>query len=744
MRNMKLKPVQSAVMAACLCISGLAQADNGAVTTQDVSVLGQGATRETETLTQADLQIEAAGTNPLKALEILPGVQFDSSDPWGNYEWSEQITIRGFNQNQLGFTLDGIPLGDMSYGNNNGLSIGRAIAPENISTVSVAQGTGALGTASTSNLGGTVEFTSSDPRAKAGVETMLTGGDSSTGRVFLRVDTGTFSQGNTTAKAYFSYSNDSTDKWKGWGSQKQQLWNGKLVFNVGNNSKISLFGDISHRDETDYADLSLQSAAQLGFGFDNYAPNWNRAVNAANGIYTGGVQNLPDPLDAAYYLGRGLRDDELTGLTGDFRLSDSVQFKAVLYTHHNRGEGQWYTPYTPSSASVPISVRTTEYGIRREGINASVTWQANDVNTVAGGLWLEHNVHDLARRFYAINGPVDTDYYLVNPFYTQFQQQFVVDTRQLWAQDTLSLLNDRLTLVVGAKSPDVTISSTNYVGSLAAGSISSSGFLPQASMNYQIDKHNEVFATVAENQRAFQPGVSGPFSATQTTFNAIAPGLKPETSVEEDLGVRTHQKNLEASFDLYNVDFKNRLLTISQCAGIVGCANALANVGSVNTKGMEAAVRWLPVDHFSVMNSLTYNNSQYQSDYNNGGTLVATAGKTVVDAPKWMYALRFGYEKDGFFGDLTGKYTGSRYITYLNDAQVPAYWVWDLSAGYKQDHLGPVQDFRIQLNVVNLLNKDYFSSLGTNGYVASDPTGAYYTLQAGAPRMAFLTLSGRY
>lgn len=744
MKRFKLNPVPAAVMLACLLTSQLARADDQSVATQDVSVLGQGETREVQTLTQADLQKELPGTNPLKALEILPGVQFESADPWGNYEWSEQLTIRGFNQNQIGFTLDGIPLGDMSYGNNNGLDIGRAIAAENIATVSVAQGTGALGTASTNNLGGTVEFTSSDPRATAGLEAGLTGGSSATGRLFARWDTGTFNQGNTAAKAYFSYLDNSGNKWKGWGAQTEQMWNGKLVVNVGKNSKISLFGDISHRDETDYADLSLIDASALGFGFDNYAPDWTRAVNAANGIYSGGVQNLPDPLDAAYYLGRGLRNDTLSGLTGDFRLSDSVQLKAVLYNHRDQGEGQWYTPYVPSSATVPISVRTTEYGINREGINASITWQANDFNTVAGGVWVEHNVHDLARRYYAINGPVDTDYFLVNPFYTAFQQRFIIDTRQLWAQDTLSLLNDKLTVVVGAKAPDVSIQSINYIGSLAAGNISSSGVLPQASMNYQLDRNDEVFATIAKNQRAFQPGVSGPFSATQATFNTIAPGLQPETSVEEDLGIRHHTKNIEASLDLYNVDFKNRMLIISQCAGIVGCANALANVGSVNTTGTEAALRWMPAEHYSIFNSLTYNNSVYQSNYSSGGSVVATSGKTVVDAPKWMYSIRFGYDDNSFFADLTGKYTSSRYITYLNDAQVPAFWVWNLGAGYKQAHLGPVQDFRVQLNVVNLLDKQYFSSVGTNGFLVSDPTGAYYTLQAGAPRMAFLTVSGRY
>src|SRR3546814_9991705 len=51
---------------------------------------------------------------------------------FGAYEWSQRLSIRGFNQNQLGFTLDGIPLGDHSYGNVNGLHVNRAISPENV------------------------------------------------------------------------------------------------------------------------------------------------------------------------------------------------------------------------------------------------------------------------------------------------------------------------------------------------------------------------------------------------------------------------------------------------------------------------------------------------------------------------------------------------------------------------------------------------------------------------------------
>ncbi|MCF8471652.1 MAG: Plug domain-containing protein, partial [Sphingomonadaceae bacterium] len=98
----------------------------------EIVVFGKGETRQVQEVGNKELLILAAGTSPLKAIEKLPSVNFQSADPFGTYEWSSRVSIRGFNQNQLGYTLDGIPLGDSSYGNNNGLHIGRAIISDNI------------------------------------------------------------------------------------------------------------------------------------------------------------------------------------------------------------------------------------------------------------------------------------------------------------------------------------------------------------------------------------------------------------------------------------------------------------------------------------------------------------------------------------------------------------------------------------------------------------------------------------
>ncbi len=88
----------------------------------------------------AEIQKVLPGANPVKAIQTLPGVQFETADPWGNNEQNIALFVHGFNQNQLGFTLDGVPLGDQSYGNYNGLSPQRAVISENVARVRLTAG----------------------------------------------------------------------------------------------------------------------------------------------------------------------------------------------------------------------------------------------------------------------------------------------------------------------------------------------------------------------------------------------------------------------------------------------------------------------------------------------------------------------------------------------------------------------------------------------------------------------------
>ena len=75
------------------------------------------------------------GISPLKAIETLPGVVYETADPWGNNEQNESLVVHGFTTQQLGYTMDGVPLGDQQYGNYNGLSPSRALTSENVRRV---------------------------------------------------------------------------------------------------------------------------------------------------------------------------------------------------------------------------------------------------------------------------------------------------------------------------------------------------------------------------------------------------------------------------------------------------------------------------------------------------------------------------------------------------------------------------------------------------------------------------------
>ena len=103
------------------------------------------------------------GISPLKAIQSLPGVLYATADPWGNNEQNESLVVHGFTTQQLGYTMDGVPLGDQQYGNYNGLSPSRAVTSENVRACAWTSGAGSLGVASTSNLGGAIETFSSDP-----------------------------------------------------------------------------------------------------------------------------------------------------------------------------------------------------------------------------------------------------------------------------------------------------------------------------------------------------------------------------------------------------------------------------------------------------------------------------------------------------------------------------------------------------------------------------------------------------
>ncbi len=724
---------------------------------ETITVFGQGSTRQVSEIGADEIRLLAPGSSPFKAIERLPGVNFQSADPFGAYEWSTRITIRGFNQNQLGFTLDGIPLGDMSYGNTNGLHVSRAIIADNIAVTRVSQGAGALSTASSSNLGGTVEFISRDPEADAGYAANGTYGAEDTVRLFGRVDSGSFG----IFRGSLSYALLDAGKWKGQGRQVQHQVNARLVADVSDSTKITAFVNYSDRRENDYQDLSLDMIGRLGLNWDNFAPDWATAVRVAqiaqNRGDVGGPPSNPaagtvfpapiETVDDAYFAGSGLRQDWIAGIRLEAQVTSNLNVSLHPYFHSNGGQGLWFTPYVATPGGAPISIRTTEYDIQRFGLvfDTNLTLGAH---AISAGFWAETNDFTQGRRFYGLDNAAEpsrrTRAFQTDPFFTQWRMDFNTETLQIYLQDQWTI-SDAFTLSFGFKGQSVSNASRVDVrtgANPASGNISSSDwFLPQAGVVYRINDRNELFANYTENRRALTSSATGgPFSTTQAGFNAIRDTLRPETSTTIEGGLRFGDGALRGVAAAYYVDFANRLLALPAGAGIIGNPSVLQNVGSVRSLGLEFGLSFLLTDDLTLFGSYSFNRSTYRDDVVNaaGAVIADISGRTVVDAPENIVQLDVAYDPEtGFFARTGLSYMSKRFFTFTNDQSVGARALVDGSIGWRFGGEGLLQGFAIQASVTNLFDEAYVATIGSLGF---SNAGDNQTLLAGAPRQWFLTL----
>jgi iron complex outermembrane receptor protein len=305
-----------------------------------------------------------------------------------------------------------------------------------------------------------------------------------------------------------------------------------------------------------------------------------------------------------------------------------------------------------------------------------------------------------------------------------------------------------LTVTAGFKGLRVTTDGTPIVGTdVPSGTVESKkNFLPQVGTNFKLSSTDELFASYSKNMHAFQGSALGatPFATTAEGFDAIKNTLKPETSDDFEGGWRTHHPLYEATLAAYLVNFHNRLLAVQPGTGIQGNPVVLSNVGGVRSYGLEAAVSLRLQPGLTWTNSFSESRSTYQDDVVSGTDTIATKGKHVVDAPDTMLKSILGYDNGSLFGDLGADFMSKRYYSYTNDASVPSRVLMNASAGYRFASFGLVKQSSVQLNVTNLTNRQYISTLGSNGFVNSDPNGTAQTLLPGAPREWTLTFAAKF
>jgi iron complex outermembrane receptor protein len=740
----------------------------------DIVVVGSGETRSVSTLLPSNLATLPPGTSIQKSLNFLPGVSAQSIDALGVNEQSMTLQVRGFNTTHLGYTLDGMPLGDGAYNNYNGLTISRALISENLGLADLATGIAGLGIASTSNLGGALIYQSSDPHRSFGMQGSATFGSEDSKRGFLRIDTGehggfsAYISGQYTEQDLFvnqSAYNKSTGK---------QL-NGKLIY-AFDGGKITAFGDISRTNQADDAYLSKDMLNRLGYDWGGYAPDWNSYIGVAACTVTTTPTKCaaaPSPqknADVTFTNGQILRNDNLFYVAGDYDLTKNLSVHGQVYNHTDKGAGNNFITglsnqgTTTTADDLPVQIRDTRYTINRIGGLGSVSWRTG-FNHFEAGFWLEDNTSSAARYLRTdVTGPFSLASFLDGqPALAQWVQETKWKTRQFYVQDTMAFFDDALSIDFGFKSSYSKSDAQAQNGiakaappastQFATGTlVAKDNFLPEVGARWAIGNGHEVFASYAENMAMYQGGFKlGPQSVSQAVWDAQGATLKPETSKSVEGGYRYVSSRVQVSLSAYNVHFNNRLLQYNPCPTNQqqnpGCGNSFHNAGSVTSRGVELGVLWKMLPWLSWYNSASYNKSTYDDDLNWCTTtcvIKQTAGKQQVDTPKTLVSSVLNVKKGGFFGSLQGKYTGRRYYTYTNDQSFAGYTTFDLGIGYDFGAVGPMKGVKLSLNVTNLTDKRYAANFDSSVFAPDDASGTIVVFHSSAPRQVFGTLAAAF
>ncbi|MCW1427587.1 TonB-dependent receptor [Novosphingobium sp. JCM 18896] len=762
--------------AACLTVSvqahaeeaGTAEADSTG--SQDIVVVGTGETRSVSTLVPANLDILPPGTSIQKALNFLPGVSAQSIDALGTNEQSLTLQVRGFNTTHLGYTLDGMPLGDGAYNNYNGLTISRALISENLARADLATGIAGLGIASTSNLGGALTYFSSDPKADLGLKVNGTIGSERSRRVFARFDTGEHDGFSAYVSGHYVEQDLFVNQGDYIRSTGKQL-NAKVKYEI-EGVKITAFADLSRTNQADDAYLSKDMLNRLGWDWAGYAPDWNRYLGvAACTVTTTPIKCAAAPApqknaDVTFTNGQILRNDNLFYIATDVDVTAHLKAHLQVYHHNDKGAGNnWIAGLsnqgtTVTTDDIPVQIRDTRYTIDRTGVVGSLSWQLG-FNQLQAGFWIEDNTSSAARYLWTnVTGPFSLAQFLKGqPDLAQWVQETAWKTRQFYVQDTVKLLDDALTIDFGFKSTYARSDATAIRGiakaappassQFATGSlVAKDNFLPQIGLHWQVASQHELFASYAENMAMYQGGFKlGPQSVSQAVWDVQGKTLKPETSKSFEGGYRYVSGPLQVSLSGYYVKFHDRLLQYNPCPTNQqqnpGCGNSFHNADSVTSKGAEIGVLWKPLPWLNWYNSASFNKSTYDDDLNWCTTtcvLYATAGKQQVDTPKTMLASVLSVKQGGFGASIQGKYTGRRYYTYTNDQSFAGYFTADLGLSYDFGEVGPLKGARLSLNVTNLTNKRYASNFDSSVFAPNDPTGSVVVFHSSAPRQVFGTI----
>ena len=208
-------------------------------------------------LNQAFISRQAPGQSILNTVNLVPGVNFTNSDPYGSS--GGNLRIRGFDGNRISLTFDGIPLNDSG---NYAIFSNQQLDPELIEQVNVNLGQTDVDSPTASAAGGTVNYRTRLPDRETNLRADGSVGSFGYRRGFFMADTGEW--WDSGPRAFASYSNTRYDLFRGPGEIYKQQWNARFYMPFGSHGDfISVAGHYNRNRNNFYRNPSLNDMRNL-------------------------------------------------------------------------------------------------------------------------------------------------------------------------------------------------------------------------------------------------------------------------------------------------------------------------------------------------------------------------------------------------------------------------------------------------------------------------------------------------
>jgi len=720
------------------------------------------------TITKEEIQKQRGTDNAYQSLALLPSVNSYNYDATGLFGGG--LTMRGFNSDQIGATINGVPINDSG---NYAVYPEEFVDQENVCSEFVTQGSTDVDSPHVGATGGNIGIVTCDPEDAQRFRLTQTLGGLSLSKTYLRYDTGRMLDDR--AKFFISASHAEADKWKGEGGAKRDHVDFGFRFDIDRFNYISGAILFNRMINNNIYDPSLAELNKNGYYYD-YPSSFVGHLPGVNGT----AQTETSQSPAYYKLSVNPFENVIASATGKFRINDSTDLKIMPYFWYGYGTGGsqekllsesgFLNPATGKLVGVDLngdgdtkdkvlvagsSVTQTD----RPGVTASIT-ETIDNNVILGGVWFEQAHHKQTSPIELINadGTMPDIWlkgdYIDRPDGSPYQARdwLTISTAwQFFLQDTITLMDDKLRINVGVRDPSIRRDFTNIPNE---GSNSATGYeivrtyndvLPQIGLRYDLNNENQLFSSLSKNMKA-PPNFA--FSSATGDNVTIVNGLpvlsaqvQPETSWNLDIGYRYQSKAMIAQATLFAVDFKNRMANAYDPESGV---SSYTNAGSVKTHGLELEVGNAPINGWSVYGSFGYTESVIQNDIQVTSTQsLPTAGKEFPLTPKYKFGLSAQYETAKWYTRFKAQHTSSQWATLVDDQEAPGYNLCDFDAGYLFQSSGVFKNPTLRLNVSNLFNTQYrnpSSNSVTNSTTINGvaPSGVYYYL--GAPRLVSASL----